>query len=114
MNSTLSSNVSSNNSEQTLDTLQVAINIAYIITGFSSAITNMVILQLFFLYKSLRRKEILILFGLVTGDFVYGAAYLIAGIRRLQLVLKNKHTLLVTRWSCQKEPATFLIIFGGQ
>lgn len=82
MNSTFN-NISSNNVQHSLDTLQVAVNIVYIITGIFSAVSNLVILHLFLLYKTLQKKEILILFGLATSDFIYCTGYLIGGIRRL-------------------------------
>lgn len=110
-------NVTINNTDNStigLDPLQVIVYVVYIGAGSFSASANLMLLIIFFLYKNVKKKELLILVGSTVGDFLYGIGFIFGGARRLQLVLKNIHMEQVSPWFCQKEPSTFLYIFGAQ
>lgn len=101
-----------NEQETKVDPLQVVANVSDIVTGSLAFVSNFIVLLLFIFSKSLKRKELFILFGLVAGDFIYGLGCFVGGIKRLNLVLKNQQFSLVSPWFCQTQFETFCYIYG--
>lgn len=86
----------------------------YILAGTACIFSNLLVIVVIGRTRKLHGKIFLLLVSLAVADVFKGVAYLIAGSKRLHLLIAGGMDALVTSFDCMREFATTVFILGPQ